>query len=369
MISTVLFYLFIGVVTVQILYYLPVFGRFAFGKVQRPNPKKVPVSVIVCAKNEAENVVKFVPLLVEQDYPLFEIILIDDASSDETLEIFEKFEKEYSNVRLVKVQNNEAFWGNKKFALTLGIKAAKMEYLLFTDADCYPTSKNWIKEMTAHFTMKKTIVLGYGAYEKIPKSFLNKIIRYETLLTAVQYFSWAKVGKPFMGVGRNLAYKKEVFFDVNGFIDHMKIRSGDDDLFINQAANVKNTTICATPESFTYSEPNKTFKTWFAQKRRHVSTAQFYKPFDKAQLAIFYASQLLFIILSIVLLILQFQWIIVAGLISFRYLVAWLVMGFSAGKLKEKDTIYFFPFMEIALVMVQLNVFFSNIFSKPVHWK
>jgi len=222
---TITFYLFIVIVTIQLFYYLIVFGRFAYAKAQKNTLKRTPISVIVCAKNEAENVTKFIPLLAEQDYPDFEIVLIDDASSDDTLEIFEGFEKQYSNIRLVKVENNEAFWGNKKFALTLGIKAAKKEYLLFTDADCYPTSKNWIKEMSSQFTIEKTIVLGYGAYEKVAGSFLNKIIRFETMLTAVQYFSWAKMGQPYMGVGRNLAYKKEEFFNVNGFIDNMKISS------------------------------------------------------------------------------------------------------------------------------------------------
>jgi glycosyltransferase involved in cell wall biosynthesis len=366
---TITFYIFIVIVAIQLFYYVGIFGKFAYAKAQKSTPKKIPISIIVCAKNEAENVAKFVPLLIEQDYPDFELVLIDDASSDNTLDLFEAFEKQYSNVKLVKVENNEAFWGNKKFALTLGIKAAKHEYLLFTDADCRPTSKDWIREMSSQFTLHRTIVLGYGAYEKISNSFLNKIIRFETMLTAVQYFSWAKAGKPFMGVGRNLAYKREEFFNVNGFIEHMKIRSGDDDLFINQAATGKNTTICYTQESFTYSEPKLTFKDWFTQKRRHVSTSGHYKMSDKIQLGIFYVSQLLFILLSILLLAFQYQWIIVAAIVGFRYLFAWLTLGFSAVKLKEKDVMYWFPFIEIALVFTQLNVFFSNIFSKPVHWK
>lgn len=369
MVLTLLFCSFIGIVFIQFLYYIVVFGKFAFVKPKKNNLKKIPVSVIVCAKNEAGNVAKFVPLLAEQEYPDFEIILIDDASSDATLDILEAFEKQYSNIRLVKVENNEAFWGNKKFALTLGIKAAKKEYLLFTDADCYPTSKNWIAEMTSNFTMQKTIVLGYGAYEKIANSFINKVIRFETLLTAAQYFSWARMGQPYMGVGRNMAYKKEEFFNVNGFIDHMKIRSGDDDLFINQAATRKNTTVCYTPDSFTYSKPKTSYKDWFTQKRRHVSTAALYKPFDRMQLALFYGTQLLSIILPIILLAFQFQWIIVLSLIGFRYLFTWITLGFAAGKLKEKDTMYWFPVIEIVLIFTQLNIFITNIFSKPVHWK
>lgn len=362
------FYLFIVIIAIQTVYYLLIFGKFAFLKLQKSTPKRIPVSIIVCAKNEAENVTRFVPLLAEQDYPDFEIILIDDASSDGTLDIFEAFEKQYSNVRLVKVENNEAFWGNKKFALTLGIKAAKKEYLLFTDADCYPASKEWLREMTSQFTFQKTIVLGYGAYEKRP-GLLNKIIRFETMLTAVQYFSWAKAGHPYMGVGRNLAYKKEEFFNVNGFIDHMKIRSGDDDLFINQAATSRNTTISFSPESFTYSEPKKTFKEWFTQKRRHVSTAAHYKFFDRAQLTVYYLSQLMFFVLAIVLLALQYEWMIVAGILVFRYLFAWTVLGLSAARLQEKDVMYWFPIIEIVLVFTQFNIFMTNLFSKPVHWK
>jgi glycosyltransferase involved in cell wall biosynthesis len=364
-----LLYFFIAIVFIQIFYYLGIFGKFAFAKSQEITPKKLPVSVIVCAKNEEENVKKFIPLLAEQNYPDFEIVLIDDASSDETLEVFEQFEEQYENIRLVKVKNNEAFWGNKKYALTLGIKSAKKEYLLFTDADCYPTSKEWITAMTSQFTLNKTIVLGYGAHEKRERSLLNKIIRFETLLTAVQYFSWAKTGFPYMGVGRNLAYKKEEFFNVNGFIDHIQVRSGDDDLFINQAANKTNITITYAPESFTYSKPKESYKEWFAQKRRHVTTANHYKFFDKFQLSLFYTSQLFFFLLVIILLAFQFQWIAVLALVATRYTIAWIVVGFSAGKLKENDIKVWFPVVEIVLIFTQINIFITNLFSKPVHWK
>jgi glycosyltransferase involved in cell wall biosynthesis len=364
-----LFYFFIAIVFIQIFYYLGIFGKFAFGKPQEITSKKLPVSVIVCAKNEEENVKKFIPLLAEQDYPDFEIVLIDDASSDETLEVFEQFEQQYPNIRLVKVQNNEAFWGNKKYALTLGIKASKKEYLLFTDADCYPTSKDWITAMTSQFTMNKTIVLGYGGYEKIERSLLNKIIRFETVLTAVQYFSWAKLGLPYMGVGRNLAYKKEEFFNVNGFIEHIQIRSGDDDLFINQASTKENTTISYTPESFTYSKPKETYGEWFTQKRRHISTAEHYKFFDKMQLGLFFISQLFFFLLVIILLAFQFQWIAVLAILATRYTIVWTVIGFSAGKLKENDLKIWFPIVEIMLIFTQINIFITNIFSKPLYWK
>lgn len=363
-------YFFCIIIAIQFSYYLFVFGKFAFTKEQRPAAlKPISISVIVCAKNEEESVARLIPLLAEQDYPDYEIIMIDDASVDKTLEVFEGFEKQYPNTRLVKVKNNEVFWGNKKYALTLGIKVAKKDYLLFLDANCYPATKDWISTMSAQFNEQKTIVLGYGAYEKIAGSFLNKFIRFETMFTAVQYFSWAKIGHPYMGIGRNLAYQKEEFFNINGFIKHIQVRSGHDNLFINEIAKSDNTAICYSPESFTYSEPKKTFKSWFSQKRRHVASINFYKSFDKAQLAIFYTSQLLFIILSVVLLSFQYQWIVVLSLIGFRYLFVWITLGFSAYKLNEKDVIYWFPIVEIILIFVQFNIYISNIFSKPIHWK
>lgn len=365
-----LFYVFVGVIAIQFVYYVVIFGRFSFSKkVENAVQKAIPISVIVCAKNEQDNVSKYIPLLAEQQYNNFEIVLIDDASRDNTLEIFEEFEKKYKNIKLVKVENNEAFWGNKKFALTLGIKAASKPNLLFIDADCYPNSPHWITEMSSCFSDEKTIVLGYGAYEKIANSFLNKIIRFETMLTATQYFSWAKIGRPYMGVGRNMGYKISEFYEANGFINHMKIRSGDDDLFINSVSNKTNTAVCSSSESFTYSIPKTTFSGWFTQKRRHVSTASHYKWFDKTQLALFFVTQLMFVLLAMVLLVSQQNWQIVIGLVGFRYLFAWLSVGFSAAKFDEKDVIYYFPVLEIVLIITQLNVFFTNLFSKPVHWR
>lgn len=365
----IIFYVFTGIVVVQLVYYIGIYSRFAFAKPQVATPKRIPISVIVCAKNEAEKVKQFVPLLAEQDYPDFEIVLIDDASSDETLDLFEAFEKQYSNIRLVKVENNEAFWGNKKFALTLGIKAARKEYLLFTDSDCYPVSKDWITHMSSQFTMSKTIILGYGAYKKVKGSFLNKIIRFDNMLHATQYFSWAKTGRPYTGEGRNLAYKREEFFKVNGYINHMNIRSGEDSLFVNEAARKKNTAICYTPESFTLCEPKKTFKEWYMQKRRQSFTASFFKGFNKLQMRLFNISQFLFIILAVVLAVLQYNWMFLVPVIVFRYIITWTVAGYSAAKLKEKDTVYWYPVIEIIIIFTQLNVVFSNLISKPVHWK
>ncbi|TBN05547.1 glycosyltransferase [Hyunsoonleella flava] len=363
-------YTLIVVVLIQAFFYLHIFGKFAFRNSKKAvkNPT-TPVSVIICAKNEAENLKTFLPSVIQQDYKNFEVVLINDASHDDTLEVMESFSKVNQHIKIVNVEPVETFWGNKKYPLTLGIKAAKHNVLLFIDADCKPVSKYWIKDMVSNFNSQTSIVLGYGAYSKVKNSFLNKLIRFETLHTAISYLSLAKLGMPYMGVGRNLAYTKAQFFKVNGFMKHMHIRSGDDDLFVNEAATNSNTRICVSTDSFTTSLPKTSFKSWFKQKRRHVSTAKHYKLNHKITLAFFYTSSFLFWVLSITLLTFWHFPIYVIALIVIRFIITFVTYGFSAKKLNEKDLILFLPFLEIFLIISQMAIFINNIISKPKHWK
>jgi len=364
----ILFYTFIAVVIIQLVFYGVIFSKFAFYKHPHQKQKNIAVSILVCAKNEAENLKEFIPLILEQNYPTFELVLINDNSNDDTLNVMKSFQASHDNIKIIDVKPIEAFWGNKKYALTLGIKASSNSFLLFTDADCKPLSKNWIKEMSSHFSNKKTIVLGYGAYKK-SKGFLNKLIRFETLLTAIQYFSYTKIGMPYMAVGRNLAYRKETFFEARGFMDHMNVQSGDDDLFVNQIANTLNTAICISNDSFTESIPETSLSKWFTQKKRHVSTAKFYKLKHKLVLGLFYVSQISFWLLSLILLLALFNWKIVLGLFILRLIIQFIVFGLSAKKLNEQDTIILLPFLELFLIVSQLAIFISNITSKQGRWK
>lgn len=363
------FYVFIATVGIQVFYYGLIFNSLNRYKAAKPNQKNIAVSVIICAKNEAKNLKTFLPLIMAQEYPDFEVVLINDNSKDSTLRVLESFKEQHNNIKIVNVKPIEKFWGNKKYALTLGIKAATHNFLLFTDADCKPLSKYWIQEMSSHFTNDKTIVLGYGAYKKIKGSFINKLIRYETFLTAIQYLSYASLGQPYMAVGRNLAYRKEQFFEANGFMQHMHIKSGDDDLFVNQTANASNTTICISKNSFTESIPKKTLKEWTLQKRRHISTANHYKLKHKILLATFYSSQLLFWLLAIVLMITMFQWKIVLCLIVLRFIIQLTNLFLASKKLDEKDLPLLSPFLELFLIGFQFFIFIKNMISKPDYWK
>lgn len=367
---TPLLYFFIAIIAIQVIYYLFIFTRFAFVSSKTKSSVAVSVSVIVCSKNDEKNIIELVPLLANQDYPDFEIILIDDASTDETLTHFKRFEKEYSNIRIVKIVPTEAFWGNKKYALTLGIKSAQKDYLLFIEPNCLPKTNKWISEISSGFSEKKTIVLGYSAFKKVRFSLLNILTRHQSLFSAVQYFSWAKLGHPYMGISRNMGYKKDEFFKINGFISHMRSRFGDDDLFINQASNSKNTDVVYSPSSFTYAAPHQTYSDWFKERRKYLFTANSYKFFDKFQLSIFNISQVLFFVVMIFELIFEFDYIeLLLLLIGIRYFIVWLVIGISSVKLREKSVIFWFPITEIINIIIQSALYIINIFSKPLHWK
>ena len=360
---------FIAVVSIQVTYYLSFLFAFSIKRAETLIKTHIPVSVIICAKNEAENLKKNIPLILNQEYSNFEIVLVNDSSFDDTLEIMKTFEAENKNIKLVDVKVNEAFWGNKKYALTLGIKVSKHNLLVFTDADCTPNSKKWLEQISSNFSNEKSIILGYGAYAKKKFSFLNKLIRFETAMTALQYFSYANMGLPYMGVGRNMAYRKDLFFNNRGFSNHMSIKSGDDDLFINEVADTSNTSLCFTKESFTISEPKTTFKAWILQKRRHISTANFYKLKHKVLLGLFYITQLLFWLLGISLLIIGFSWPLILFLIGLRLAVQWICFGFTAKKFEETDLIILLPILELFLITTQLSIFIANLISKPKHWK
>lgn len=357
----------LGTVTFVNCAYYFLFSKFSFAEVSEKKTTSVPVSLIVCAKNEAANLKKNIPAWIRQNYDQFELILINDASTDNTLEIMEEFEQKHQNIVLVNVKNNEQFWGNKKYALTLGIKKAQYNHFIFTDADCTPASRDWLAHMAAQFSDEKQIVLGYGAYEKKP-GWLNKIIRFETLMTAVQYFSYAKAGIPYMGVGRNLAYTSSVFYRHNGFIKHIKHASGDDDLFVNETATSHNTAVCFHPDGFTFSVPKKTIRAWFQQKRRHYSTARYYKPLHKILLGVYSFSGLLFWIATAIALFTP-MWPAALVFSGIRMLIQYVTIGRAAKKLGEKDLIPGIPFFDFFLVFIQMTIFIFIKSKKSVSWR
>lgn len=264
--------------------------------------QKPPVSIIICAKDEEENLRKFLPAILNQQYPEFEVIVVNDGSLDETAILLRDMQKQYPHLKTSFVPAGTTNLSTKKLAITLGVKAAKFDWLLFTDADCEPAGNQWIASMARNFTGKTEIVLGYGAYFH-EKGIVNQLVTFDTLYNAMLFLGFAKVGKPYMGVGRNMAYHKNIFYKNKGFASILQLRSGDDDLMINQRAYKENTSIETSKESVTWSVPKKSFSDWFYQKERHLSVSSYYNTRSRIRLAvepIFKAMFFVFLILSIV---------------------------------------------------------------------
>jgi glycosyltransferase involved in cell wall biosynthesis len=279
--------------TVQAIYYLFIFRIGSANRNKKGKEGDLPVSVIICARNEADNLAKHLPLFLSQDYTAYEVVVVNDCSSDHTDEVLMDLKEQYDHLKVTTISQDRKFTHGKKLAVTVGIKAATNEHLLFSDADCYPLSDRWIRLMSRNFSNKTELILGVGRYEK-KRGLLNTVIRYETLFTAMHYVSSALKGKPFMGVGRNLAYTKELFFRNKGFASHLKLQSGDDDLFVKEAANDKNTAVETDPESHTLSIPPSGFRAWLRQKRRHITTGKYYRASSKFRLGLEYFTRVLF---------------------------------------------------------------------------
>jgi poly-beta-1,6-N-acetyl-D-glucosamine synthase len=359
MLTQIIFWIFITAFVIQMIYWLFLFSKLAFYKPEVAEDlvlekEEIPVSIIICARNEEKNLQNFLDRILNQNYRSFEVIIVNDDSSDSTDNILLNFHIKYPILRNISLKDKPAGSG-KKFALAKGIEAAKYQVLLLTDADCVPSSKNWIRDMVNHLDDQTDIVLGYGPYNKA-KSILNKWIRYETLTTATQYFSFALAGMPYMGVGRNLMYRKKLFREAGGFNDHDHLLSGDDDLFINAVATPKNTRIALEPESFMYSEAKKSWKDYYRQKTRHLTAGKHYQLKHQILLGLYTLSHFLYFIGGIVLLILNFSTIfdvvILVYLVRISIIILWYRATFK--KLQDTNLIYWVPFFDFALLLYYL---------------
>ncbi|MBW6460766.1 MAG: glycosyltransferase [Bacteroidales bacterium] len=353
---------------IQMIYYWALYSRLSFYKDKARDSELKPVSVIICAKNEYQNLLNNLPLILEQDHPDYEVIVVNDASDDDSVELLQSLSKKYHHLRIFDLERNLNFFSGKKFPLSLGIKSARHDIILLTDADCRPASAQWIRKMQARYDDNTEIVLGYGAYQRTV-GLLNQLIRYDAFLVAMQYLSYALAGIPYMGVGRNLSYKRELFYHAKGFTSHYKLKSGDDDLFIHHVAQKANTRIEISTGSHTVSKAKSSFIHWVIQKRRHYTTAQYYRPVFKVLLSLAYISKLLLYLSFIVLMILKYHWLIVMIAFAVFFLSHWVLLALTANKLKERDLAVLSPVLEIFLLALIPVIYFSNLLIKQERWK
>jgi hypothetical protein len=281
-----------------------------------------------------------------------------------------KYLLQYPHLKISTVSKDPKFTHNKKFAQFIGIKAAKNELLLLTDADCQPESDKWIEGMISNFDEKTIFVLGYGGYKR-EKGLLNMYIRYDCLTIAMQYLGMAIRGIPYMGVGRNLAYRRSVFFQNKGFGSHNHLISGDDDLLVNTIATGNNTCVEIRKETHTRSIPCSGMSEWIKQKKRHLTTAPYYKLRDKILLITEPLARILFYTSFIVLLSFKFLWPYALAVFGLRLIAQIVVLTLVQKKLNEPGLLGFSLFFDIFSPVINSIIFLSNTLSRSVknQWK
>lgn len=337
---------------VQLIYYLGLYNRIhthnlAVGKDEVHFGRELPpLSVVICARNESENLRRNLPAILKQDYPDFEVIVINDGSTDESEDLLSELEEEYPNLYHSFTPDSARYISRKKLALTLGIKASKYDWLVFTEADCTPVSDKWLRRIARNFTPSTDIVLGYSGYER-GKGWLHKRVSFDSLFTSLRYLGFALAGKPYMGIGRNLAYRKELFFKVKGFSTHLNMQRGEDDLFINQIANENNTRVETSPDSVIRMQPVERYKDWKEEKVSYMATARFYKGSQRWLLGLETATRLLFYVAclsEIVFGILSFHWL-AAGLVLLLWIVRYSAQAYvinkTANEMGDNRSYYF----------------------------
>lgn len=362
------FYLFVfatGIICLYLLRWLILITKATSVKIKEDLP---PVSVVICAHNEEENLKKLIPLLLKQDYPDVELVIVDDRSYDGTYDYLLELKNSNSQIKMVTVDHLPEHVNGKKYGITLGIKAAKSEIIVLTDADCRPVNKKWLKHMASRFDDETTFVLGYSNYEK-KKGLLNTLIQFETLLTGIQYIAEALGGSPYMAVGRNLAYRKSFFLKNKGFNRHLKIQGGDDDLFINEFARKKNTQVEAGPQSLVKSIPKLSWKEYFRQKRRHISVGKHYRKRHRMIIGIWGFLYCLHWFTLLPLLAVQFELLWLLGGYALKIILLMTLLALGAKKLGDKFAVWLAPILDVYYMIYLLWAVSVSFSRKKVKWK
>lgn len=298
------------------------FSKLAFHK-RRSRLKRddelEPISVVVCARDSYEQLTELIPALLGQDYPQFEVVVVNDCSEDETEEYLKDLERRESRIKPVQLRQHLNFFNGKKFPLSMGIKSASYDLMVLTDADCMPTSDQWLRSMVSGYGYDTEVVVSHSRYRNTG-GLLNLMIRFEAVQNATMYLSAALAGKPYRGVGKNLSYRQRLFFRNKGFTSHYAMAAGDDDVFISQTANKRNTKVVIDPENTIESNPPQSFGSWVRSRCNKYATIAMLKANARSFAALHYWSQFLFYGCLIAMLVMKPAFAFASGNPLFYYL-------------------------------------------------
>lgn len=370
-------------VTVNLLYWVFVFSALSsYRQSRRKDHGTEELSersaVIIPVRYESDLSASCISSFAEQYPQTHELLIVDDhAGIDSICQDFisklylnradqQSLDSTEAGFPIIRVIKN-GYRQGKKYALSYGIGQTERELIVFTDSDCYAASSKWLLKIIAPFKNENIdIVLGYSPY--ISRNLLGLFIRFETFMAALQYFSYALRGMPYMGVGRNMAFRKSLFLTNRGFDSHLDLISGSDDLFVSEAAHSGNVAIEINPDSFVYTYPPESLKDFIKQKTRHISTSFRYHWKHKILLGLYSMSHSAFYLFSMVLLF-SGEIRIALSLLLLRYLIIALVSFRSFERLEEKKLFYLFPFLDFLMFIYYIIMPFFYFFYDKKRWK
>ena len=333
-----------GVITfLELIYYYVIYARFSFLKKKKAVAiQNVPISIVMVVKDAASVLLKTLPKLLNQQYEDFEVVIVNDNSQDETQLLVVEYQQQYKNIKLVNLDTAVTTIRGKKFALSMGIRCATYDHVIITDPECSPTSSHWLEKMTQNFVGQKRIVLGYSTYEKRNNLF-NRLLHFDTLVNAVQYFSLARIHSTYRGDDKNMAFTKSLFDAQRGFASHNHISYGDEDIFISRAATKNNTAIEFSHDAVTVLQRGTNHRYWRDHKEGLYFTRK-YNTFKNRLILnsygvinfLFYVALVFAILITLNDLVLL---CVTLGIIASRIISQYFVFGFAAKKLNEKQVI------------------------------
>lgn len=365
MLLTVLFYVFVAVILIEIIYFALVIYSF-HNNSNQSKKSDVAISLLLYTKNNEELLRKQLPVFLKQKHKNYEIVLINHASTDGSLEIMKKFQKENPTLKIVDVKNNETFWASKKYALTLGIKAAKHEQLVLSSIDYEPQSTSWLQYMTGA-SMEKPLVIGVKNFNPKKRNFFY---RFFDFMHIIKNHTLGRIGLHFNGNSGNVSYSKALFFGTNGFVHHMDIPFGETKLFANEVAKKSNTTFCLHQDAMVAEVQKTSFKSWFQEQRKNELILRHCKIIAQLSNGLLFLCRLTFFSLASTLLIfgapkIQF---LTGILVLCRLLVQYISFGIVAKKLNALKLIIGLPLFELWHLATQFIIFISSLKSKRLYW-
>ena len=327
------------------------------------------VSVVLTAHNETNYLKENLVYLLEQDYPNFEVVVVDYTSSDDTQFVLRVCSENYPNLKPITFSKDVNMFSGKKYPLSIGIRSAKNDVILLTEPDCLPKSFNWIRNMMAGYTTGADIVVGYSGVKQEP-GLLNNLIQYDNLTATASCLGMLIMGNPYTASGHNLSYRRDFFFDHGAFINHYKEPEGADDMFVNQNATKQNTVMVLEPDAFVMCEPRATYEMWKLQRKARYSTKKYYSCKDKTLLSLPYIAVTLFYAAVVLLLVAgTFPWEIVAAIVTIK--LAWQIITFSrlSKRFDVKGVTFWSPLYELYFLLANTILYVTTLHHKKRKWK